>query len=120
MRVGGGSNAVRAKGGDVAVSFGGYNGAELGASCNGASGLAAAYQSMISKYNLTRIDLDYEGDDLDANTAVGFGAIKILEDNARAAGAAAARLPDGTDDHRRFPGIRYGRDQGGYRGRGDI
>ncbi|WP_203919952.1 chitinase, partial [Rugosimonospora africana] len=81
-------NAVRAKGGDVAVSFGGYNGNELGASCGGASGLAAAYQSVISKYGLTRIDLDYEGDDLDANTAVRFGAIKILEDNARAAGRA--------------------------------
>jgi Glycosyl hydrolases family 18 len=81
-------NAVRAEGGDVAVSFGGYNGVELGATCGGASGLAAAYQSVITKYNLTRIDLDYEGDDLDANTAVRFGAIKILEDNARAAGRA--------------------------------
>ena len=81
-------NAVRAAGGDVAVSFGGYNGTELGATCGGASGLAAAYQSVINKYNLTRIDLDYEGDDLDANTAVRFGAIKILEDNARAAGKA--------------------------------
>lgn len=81
-------NAVRAKGGDVAVSFGGYNGAELGASCGGASSLAAAYQAVINKYNLTRIDLDYEGDDLDANTAVRFGAIKLVEDNARAAGRA--------------------------------
>jgi hypothetical protein len=79
-------NAVRAKGGDVAVSFGGYNGNELGASCGSASGLAAAYQAVINKYGLTRIDLDYEGDDLDANTAVRFGAIKILETNAKAAG----------------------------------
>ncbi len=79
-------NAVRAAGGDVAVSFGGYNGTELGATCGGASGLAAAYQQVISRYNLTRIDLDYEGDDLNANTAVRFGAVKILQDNARAAG----------------------------------
>jgi Glycosyl hydrolases family 18/Carbohydrate binding domain len=79
-------SAVRAAGGDVAVSFGGYNGAELGAGCGSASGLAAAYQKVITKYNLTRIDLDYEGDDLNANTAVRFGAIKILQDNARAAG----------------------------------
>ncbi len=79
-------NAVRAGGGDVAVSFGGYNGAELGASCGGASGLAAAYQAVINKYSLTRIDLDYEGDDLNANTAVRFGAIKLLQDNARSAG----------------------------------
>src|SRR5439155_1692920 len=56
-------------------------GAELGASCGGASGLAAAYQQVITRYNLNRIDLDYEGDDLDANMAVRFGAIKILEQN---------------------------------------
>ncbi len=79
-------NAARAGGGDVAVSFGGYNGAELGASCGSASGLAAAYQQVISKYNLSRIDLDYEGDDLNANMAVRMGALKILQDNARAAG----------------------------------
>jgi hypothetical protein len=79
-------NAVRSAGGDVAVSFGGYNGTELGATCGGASGLAAAYQAVITRYGLTRIDLDYEGDDLNANTAVRFGAIKILQDSARAAG----------------------------------
>ncbi|HKT03249.1 MAG TPA: carbohydrate binding domain-containing protein, partial [Rugosimonospora sp.] len=79
-------SAVRALGGDVAVSFGGYNGTELGATCGGVSGLAAAYQAVIDRYHLTRIDLDYEGDDLDANTAVRFGAIRALEDSARAAG----------------------------------
>jgi hypothetical protein len=79
-------NAVRAGGGDVAVSFGGYNGAELGAGCGSASGLANAYQQVISRYNLSRIDLDYEGDDLNANMGVRMGALKILQDNARAAG----------------------------------
>ncbi|WP_034590364.1 fibronectin type III domain-containing protein [Hamadaea tsunoensis] len=79
-------NAVRANGGDVAISFGGYNGTELGATCGSASSLANAYQAVINKYNLTRIDLDYEGDDLDANTSVRFGAIKILQNNAAAAG----------------------------------
>lgn len=79
-------SAVRAKGGDVAVSFGGYNGTELGATCGGSSGLASAYQSVINKYNLSRIDLDYEGDDLDANMGVRFGAIKILQNNAKNAG----------------------------------
>ncbi len=74
-------NAVRAAGGDVSVSFGGYNGVELGATCGGASGLANAYQQVINKYRLTRIDLDYEGDDLDANMGVRFGAIRILEQN---------------------------------------
>ncbi|HEV7898268.1 MAG TPA: chitinase, partial [Planosporangium sp.] len=74
-------SAVRAAGGDVAVSFGGYNGVELGATCGGASGLANAYQQVINAYRLTRIDLDYEGDDLDANMAVRFGAIRILQQN---------------------------------------
>lgn len=79
-------NAVRAGGGDVAVSFGGYNGAELGAGCGSASGLANAYQQVITKYNLSRIDLDYEGDDLNANMGVRMGALKILQDNAHTAG----------------------------------
>ncbi len=79
-------SAIRAEGGDAAVSFGGYNGSELGAGCGGASSLANAYQSVINRYNLTRIDLDYEGDDLDANMAVRFGAIKILQNNAASAG----------------------------------
>ena len=78
--------AVRAAGGDVSVSFGGYNGLELGADCGSASALAAAYQSVINRYNLTRIDLDYEGDDLNANMTVRMGALKTLQDNARAAG----------------------------------
>ncbi|MFC5911178.1 carbohydrate binding domain-containing protein [Streptacidiphilus monticola] len=72
-------NAIRAAGGDVSVSFGGYNGTELGATCGGSSALAAAYQKVIDKYRLTRIDLDWEGDDLDANMAVRWQAIKQLE-----------------------------------------
>ncbi|HTJ67406.1 MAG TPA: carbohydrate binding domain-containing protein, partial [Actinospica sp.] len=74
-------NAIRAAGGDVAVTFGGYNGTELGTSCGSASALAAAYQQVITKYNLTHIDLDYENGALDSNTAIRFGAIKILEAN---------------------------------------
>jgi Carbohydrate binding domain len=74
-------NAIRAAGGDVAVSFGGYNGTELGSTCGSAAALAAAYQSVITKYNLTRIDLDYENTALDSNTAIRFGAVAILERN---------------------------------------
>jgi hypothetical protein len=74
-------NAVRAAGGDVAVSFGGYNGTELGSTCGSASALAGAYQQVITKYRLTRADFDYENTALDSNTAVRFGAIKILEAN---------------------------------------
>jgi hypothetical protein len=72
-------SAIRASGGDAAVSFGGYNGTELGSSCGSASALAAAYQSVITKYALKHVDFDYENTALDSNTAVRFGAIKILE-----------------------------------------
>jgi hypothetical protein len=74
-------NAIRAAGGDVAVSFGGYNGTELGTTCGSASALANAYQQVVNKYKLTRADFDYENGALDSNTAVRFGAIKILEAN---------------------------------------
>jgi hypothetical protein len=52
---------LRAQGGDVRVSFGGANGTELAESCGSVSSLAAAYQKVISAYNLTRIDFDVEG-----------------------------------------------------------
>jgi carbohydrate binding protein with CBM4/9 domain len=74
-------NAIRAAGGDVAVSFGGYNGTELGTTCGSAGALANAYQQVVTKYQLTRADFDYENGALDTNTAVRFGAIKILEAN---------------------------------------
>ena len=74
-------SALRAAGGDAAVSFGGYNGTELGSSCGSASSLAAAYQKVITKYQLKHVDFDYENTALDSNTAVRFGAIKILEQN---------------------------------------
>jgi len=72
-------NAIRAAGGDVAVSFGGYNGTELGSTCGSTSALAGAYQQVVTRYRLTRVDFDYENTALDSNTAVRFGAIKILE-----------------------------------------
>ncbi|HEX4831902.1 MAG TPA: carbohydrate binding domain-containing protein [Trebonia sp.] len=53
-------SAIRAAGGDAGVSFGGYNGTELGQSCGSASALAAAYQSVITKYHLTHVDFDIE------------------------------------------------------------
>ncbi|HUN36140.1 MAG TPA: carbohydrate binding domain-containing protein [Trebonia sp.] len=58
-------SAIRAAGGDAGVSFGGYNGTELGEDCSSASALASAYQSVITKYQLTHVDFDIE------NTALG-------------------------------------------------
>jgi hypothetical protein len=74
-------NAIRAAGGDVAVSFGGFNGTELGTTCGSATALAAAYQQVITKYHLDRVDFDYENGALDTNTSIRFGAIAILERN---------------------------------------
>ncbi|WP_327367570.1 glycoside hydrolase family 18 protein [Streptomyces sp. NBC_01217] len=53
--------ALRAKGGDVRVSFGGAAGAELALQCSSASELAAAYGKVIDTYKLTKVDFDIEG-----------------------------------------------------------
>jgi hypothetical protein len=55
-------NAVRAGGGDVIPSFGGYSGNKLESSCGSAGELAAAYQKVISAYGLKAIDIDIEAD----------------------------------------------------------
>ena len=52
--------AVRAAGGDVAVSFGGWSGRKLGIACTNAVALAAAYQKVIDAYTLKAIDVDIE------------------------------------------------------------
>ncbi|MCU7821935.1 chitinase [Kitasatospora sp. DSM 101779] len=53
-------NAIRAAGGDVVVSFGGWSGSKLGEKCTSASALAAAYQKVIDAYKLKAIDVDIE------------------------------------------------------------
>jgi hypothetical protein len=53
-------NAIRAQGGDVVVSVGGWSGAKLGEKCSSASALAGAYQKVISAYGLKAIDIDIE------------------------------------------------------------
>lgn len=53
-------NAIRAAGGDVVVSFGGWSGKKLGSSCRTPVALAAAYQKVISAYSLRAIDVDIE------------------------------------------------------------
>jgi len=51
---------IRAAGGDVMPSIGGWNGSKLGEVCPDAQSLAAAYQQVIDKYQLKAIDLDIE------------------------------------------------------------
>jgi hypothetical protein len=52
--------SIRAAGGDVDASFGGWSGAKLGASCKTVPALAAAYQTVIHDYGLRAIDIDIE------------------------------------------------------------
>jgi hypothetical protein len=53
--------ALRAKGGDVRVSFGGAAGHELALNCATVDDLAAAYGKVVDHYKLTKVDFDIEG-----------------------------------------------------------
>jgi len=62
--LGGGDQAaiesIRAAGGGVVVSFGGWSGKKLGSSCKTVASLAGAYQKVIDAYSLRAIDIDIE------------------------------------------------------------
>jgi hypothetical protein len=77
-------NAIRAAGGDIEISFGGWSGNKLGPNCSSASALAAAYQQVINAYNLKYIDVDIENTDEFENEVVQdriLGALKIVKQN---------------------------------------
>ncbi|MFD4573549.1 ricin-type beta-trefoil lectin domain protein [Streptomyces sp. NPDC058417] len=61
-------NTVRANGGDVIPSFGGYSGNKLESSCSSAGELATAYQKVINAYGLKAIDIDLEADAYSSGT----------------------------------------------------
>jgi hypothetical protein len=61
-------NAIRSRGGDVIVSFGGAGGKELALVETNTLSLEAKYQSVIDRYKFTWLDFDIEGDAL-SNTA---------------------------------------------------
>ncbi len=63
-------NNLRNQGGDVIISFGGASGTELGQACTSVSSLQAAYQSVITKYNLKWMDLDIEGAPIADTTSI--------------------------------------------------
>jgi Glycosyl hydrolases family 18 len=86
--------SLRALGGDVIPSFGGWSadqgGTEVADSCNNVASIAAAYEEVITRYDVTRVDMDVEGRSL--NRADGIDrrnkALKLVED-----WAAARRRP---------------------------
>ncbi|WP_327399985.1 carbohydrate binding domain-containing protein [Streptomyces sp. NBC_01288] len=63
-------NQIRAAGGDIVPSFGGWQGSKLGANCSSASALAGALQKVITAYGLKAIDMDIENTDEFENEAV--------------------------------------------------
>lgn len=79
---------LQQQGGGVAISFGGLLGDELSSACTDPTKLAAAYESVISRYKVTTIDLDVESSNL-ANTVAGqrrAAALKTVQDAHRASG----------------------------------
>ncbi|RKT57397.1 cellulose binding domain-containing protein [Saccharothrix australiensis] len=63
-------NQIRAAGGDVVPSFGGWSGNKLGPNCSTPQALAGAYQKVIDAYRLKAIDIDIENTDEFENAAV--------------------------------------------------
>jgi Glycosyl hydrolases family 18/Carbohydrate binding domain len=65
-------STIQADGGNVIPSFGGYtadhDGTDIADSCTNVSSIAAVYESVITTYNVSRIDLDIEDNSL-TNTA---------------------------------------------------
>jgi hypothetical protein len=79
-------SSIRASGGDVVPSFGGYaaddGGTEIADSCTNVSSIAAAYENVITTYNVTRLDLDTEDNSLTNSAGIDRRnkAIKMVED----------------------------------------
>ncbi|HTC85169.1 MAG TPA: hypothetical protein VK656_00590 [Candidatus Acidoferrum sp.] len=102
--------ALRAAGGDVIPSFGGYSadnqGREIGDSCADPVAIADGYQSVIAMLGVTRLDMDVE--DASLNDPNGIDnrnkGLKILEDRVAAKGGAVEvqytlpTSPNGLDD----------------------
>jgi hypothetical protein len=85
---------LRALGGDIIPSFGGWSadqgGTEIGDSCKDVNTIAAAYEAVVMKYDVSRLDMDIEGRSLTKTDGIDRRnkAIKILQD-----WAAAQRRP---------------------------
>jgi chitinase len=84
--------SIRARGGDVIPSFGGYAadnaGTEIADSCTSVDSIAAQFEKIITTYDVTRIDLDIEDNSLTRTDGIDRRnkAIKKVEDWAAANG----------------------------------
>ncbi|MBC2865522.1 chitinase [Streptomyces mexicanus] len=83
---------IQAGGGDVIPSFGGYTadttGTEIADSCTDVQQIAAAYEKVITTYDISRLDMDVEVDSLDNTAGIDRRnkAIKLVQDWAAANG----------------------------------
>ncbi len=77
---------LRARGGDVIPSFGGYSadqgGTEIADSCQSVPRIARAYESVVTTYGVTRLDMDVEANSLNkpAGIARRSAALRLLQD----------------------------------------
>jgi len=84
--------SLRATGGDVIPSFGGWSadqgGTEIGDSCKDVNAIATAYEQVVTTYEVARLDMDIEGRSLTNSAGIDRRnkAIKILQDWATANG----------------------------------
>lgn len=81
---------LRAQGGDVIVSFGGWAGEELARTCTDVESLTEQYQAVIDAYDLTRLDFDIEGGEIHEGDSIErrSQAIAALQARATAEGRA--------------------------------
>jgi len=83
---------IRSRGGDVIPSFGGYTadneGTEIADSCTDVDSIAAAYEKVITTYDMSRLDMDIEDNSLDNSAGIDRRnkAIKQVQDWAAANG----------------------------------
>jgi hypothetical protein len=77
---------LRAMGGSVVPSFGGYSadedGTEIADSCHSVPKIARAYESVVTTYGVTRLDMDVEANSLNkpAGIARRSAALRLLQD----------------------------------------
>jgi len=75
--------SIRAAGGDVGVSFGGYGGTKLGQVCGSPQATAAAEQAVVDQYSLHAVDFDLEEPEYENSTDIAneLGAAQILQED---------------------------------------
>ena len=84
--------SLRALGGDVIPSFGGWSadqgGTEIADSCKDVNTIATAYEDVITRYDVSRLDMDVEGRSLNRTDGIDRRnkALKLVQDWAAAQG----------------------------------